>query len=418
MSNQYSYKYLYSSKAQNGMAYIYISSNNPSLNVNDLPNEFKNILEEKMSTNPESRKSCSFLCRSIITKISHTLNNRSTDGSTNGSDTEYCYKIFFGRYGTCRNTCKSLLRPHDFSFNKFNLKNKISSGLNTQTYIVSHIDIDKEFIMEIFSADPNKVDKIVNNQMQLIDIGYNNTSKYLMPTLGVCYDNNNNDNNNSSLRKEIGIVMPKYDITLQQYLIEKNYNISDDEITKIGCSLIHGIKDFHNWNNKVGSIVHRNINMDNIYGFESSCPEKEYLWTIGNYRNAKYKKEMGLISSGKCVYNLMAPEQIIKMEADSKSDIWSIGVIMYQLISKKEKIIPIHTLINSKIDMNKIKLELSKHILGSLVAKMLNIDMDKRPSGYELVAELTQMEKDKIIRMNECRCCVPSSFRYISFENL
>lgn len=267
--------------------------------------------------------------------------------------------------------------------------------------------------MEIFRPDPARIPKLYNRYQSLVDMSYHKSSKFLMPILGVCIDPNSN---NSTDDIRVGIVMPKFDITLQQYFIEKGYTLTPEEITKIAYSLIHGIMDLHNLGGKEGTVVHRNINMDNVYGFRSHCPEKEYLWIIGNYKSSKFKTPLTRLTGDKGSYATMAPEQIIKFEADSKSDIWAIGTIIYQLITKKQTPVPLHTICNNKGEMDKVKRDLSKHVLGPLVLRMLNVNMDKRPTAEELLTSLDNLEKSRIIEVNECRCSVPSSFTYISLD--
>jgi len=281
-------------------------------------------------------------------------------------------------------------------------------------YEVQHVATKKNHVMEIFRSEPNKIMKLYDKYLSLVDVSYHKSSKFLMPILGVCLDPNNNNVTDTDSR--IGVVMPKFDITLHKYFTEKSYDLSSDEITKIAYSLIHGVMDLHNFGGKEGTVVHRNINMDNVYGFKARCPEKEYLWTIGNYRTAKFKNSLTTLTGDKGSYATMAPEQVIKFEADSKSDIWAIGTILYQLITKKRNPTPIHTICNNKEEMAKVKRDLSKHVLGPLVLRMLNINIDKRPTADELIASLDELEKRRIIEVNECRCAVPSSFSYISID--
>jgi serine/threonine protein kinase len=377
------------------------------MNPITLPEDIKQMIEDKMCKDPTDRSTCSFLCRARCTRMIEKQDESS-------GQTKYTYDIHFGRMGTCRPSCKSLLKSGDFGFNRFKIGDKILSDGRMDMYEVQHIATTRKFIMEIFRSDLIRIPKLYDKYLSLVDASYHKSSKYLMPILGVCIDQN--DNNTTDAESRIGIVMPKFDITLQQYFIGKGYSLTPEEITKIAYSLIHGIMDLHNFGGKDGTVVHRNINMDNIYGFKSHCPDKEYLWTIGNFRSSKFKTHLTTLTGDKGSYKTMAPEQIIKFEADSKSDIWAIGTILYQLITKNRNPTPIHTICNDRVEMHKVKKDLNTHVLGPLVLRMLNVNMDKRPTAEELIRSFEELEKGRIIEINECRCAVPSSFTYISLD--
>ena len=393
MSTPYTYKLEYSVH-RSYMTEIYINTNNPQMDIKNISDDAKKIIENAAPDNSNNRSTCSFLCRAVIVR------------SLKQSDGTYEYRISYGRFGTCRSFCKSLLRMTDFGFDKFSTVSNILSTEHANIREVRHIDTDKCYTMETFKMDFDKVQKMCKRYRLLVNMLYRKPIKFLMPILGVCVEPN--DNNSTEIHTSVGVVMPKFDTTLQQYFTEKDYVLDPDEITNVAYSLISGVMCLHNFDEERGMITHRNINMNNVYGFKSHCPDKSYLWTIGNYKTAKFKFKESFV--------MMSPEQIIKLEEDAKSDIWAIGIILYQLITKKQNPTPFHTIYNNSTKMRKVKESLHTHILGPIVWRMLSIDSDSRPTAADVLGSLDKLEKEKRINVNECRCAVPSSFNYITLD--
>jgi|TARA_B110000305_G_C19399978_1_gene619612 serine/threonine protein kinase len=95
----------------------------------------------------------------------------------------------------------------------------------------------------------------------------------------------------------------------------------------------------------------------------------------------------------------MSPEQINELEYDEKTDIWSLGCVIYELVS----LIPPftagnHLALAQKILAGKIERipERYSEDLQEVIQQMLNVDSTKRPS----VEELIKLPKIKL-RINE-----------------
>ena len=103
----YSYEYCINKE-------VYISSDNPHLNLSDnfdiLPRNIISIIESKLCGSLNDRSKCSLECRGSIYKA----------GSMNE---KLLYRFSYPRYGTCRKSCKRLLRIDngDFQIEKFTL---------------------------------------------------------------------------------------------------------------------------------------------------------------------------------------------------------------------------------------------------------------------------------------------------------
>ena len=95
----------------------------------------------------------------------------------------------------------------------------------------------------------------------------------------------------------------------------------------------------------------------------------------------------------------MSPEQINELEYDEKTDIWSLGCVIYELVS----LIPPftagnHLALAQKILAGKIERipERYSEDLQEVIQQMLNVDSTRRPS----VEELIKLPKIKL-RINE-----------------
>ena len=85
----------------------------------------------------------------------------------------------------------------------------------------------------------------------------------------------------------------------------------------------------------------------------------------------------------------MAPEVIQKQEYDFKCDIWSVGVILYILLSgtppwagKKEETI-MKNVLTGKVEMEGREWRNVSQFAKDLVLRMLTFDPEKRPSADE-----------------------------------
>jgi len=156
--------------------------------------------------------------------------------------------------------------------------------------------------------------------------------------------------------------------------------------------IAQGLKAAHNMN-----IIHRDIKTENI------MINKENRLKIMDFGLAKLKNNVGITKTGTSLGTLsyMAPEQALGQPSDNRSDIWSLGVVFYEILTGELPFKSEHeaglfyvianeapaapNLLNKKIP----------HQVDALVLKMLEKYPDKRfQSADELLNSLEDVKKD------------------------
>ena len=99
---------------------------------------------------------------------------------------------------------------------------------------------------------------------------------------------------------------------------------SEKQVLYIFVRIALGLKDIHNQH-----IVHRDIKHKNILLSDSS---KRPRVKITDFGLASYLEEHECVTQPVGTHGYKAPEIILNEPADFKSDIWSLGCILYELL--------------------------------------------------------------------------------------
>ena len=188
--------------------------------------------------------------------------------------------------------------------NKDDMKNRLRSEYNKN-------NVEYEFYLYIKKSIKNEIE----NMKICMEDNINSVKFYEL------YDT----------EKEFAIVMELCDDNLQNILNKKNEGFNKDEIYKILTQLNNTFKIMSK-----NYIIHRDIKLENILiKYED---KKKSKFTI---KLTDYGVSRKLISlSKKCkTYEgtliTMSPEIMAGEEHDNETDLWSLGVIIYQLFFKK-----------------------------------------------------------------------------------
>ena len=149
----------------------------------------------------------------------------------------------------------------------------------------------------------------------------------------ICSNNNTNDNSIKfyeyfDTKENLIIVMELCDTSLQSILNERKNGFTPREIHDILNQLNNTFKIM-----KDNNIVHRDIKLVNILIKYKDNEKKKFIVKLTDYgisrqlNNDQCSTEIGTL-------NTMAPEVLNGEKYDDKCDLWSLGVIIYQLAFK------------------------------------------------------------------------------------
>ena len=170
--------------------------------------------------------------------------------------------------------------------------------------------------------------------------------------------------------------------------IKKKQKFTDKEIASIGKQLILTAYRLKSLN-----IIHRNISPDNIFFIKSSNLNSLSL------RNFYFSTQLGKSKSTSGVYGglwYMSPEMIRDLKYDYKTDIWSIGIILYMMMTLE------NPFINCESRENMIdKLKSRKLFMTQKEVRFLGINEDIVSFVYKMLVENPTIRPGSEILLDE-----------------
>ena len=185
--------------------------------------------------------------------------------------------------------------------------------------------------------------------------------------------------------------------TLRQKILDSLLSI--DDIIDIIAQICEGLSKAHE-----ADIVHRDLKSDNI------IINKEGGAKILDFGLAKLKgvskltKEMSTIGT----INYMSPEQARGEDVDHRTDIWSLGVVLYEMLTGQfpfkgdyESAVTYSILNEEPLSVNEARKDTSEEI-SKIVHKTLNKDKESRYASInEMLRELTAFQRKTVSPIDE-----------------
>jgi len=212
---------------------------------------------------------------------------------------------------------------------------------------------------------------------------------------------------------QLYIVMPAYSGQSLDTLIDRG-PLDLQQALDIAIQIGKGLKAAHEH-----KIIHRDIKSENIVITD------EGQAVIMDFGLARREETSTLTKAGETLGTVpyMSPEQVTGKEIDHRTDIWSLGVVLYEMVTGKRPFpgeysqVVMYSILNEEpADVSGLRPEVSGK-LEAIITKALEKDRDERYQNMaELLGDLKEIQRGKVKPADESGESV--SFRKPFFKRL
>jgi len=284
----------------------------------------------------------------------------------------------------------------------YKILEKIGSGGMGVVYKAEDTKLQRtvalKFLPPAFSSDEETKQRFIHEAQTASALQHNN----------ICNIHSIDETENG----QIFICIDYYDgETLKSKLSKES--LGSDEIINITTQMAEGLQKAHE-----KGIVHRDIKPANIFITNEGIVK---ILDFGLAKSSGSTQLTDIVSTtGTC--NYMSPEQALGEEVDQRTDIWALGIVMYEMLTGKlpfdsdhDQAI-IYSILNRELDLEKLNTQLPEGF-SFIIFKCLNKDKNERYQQIEeLIPELIEIKKDSSVTYSVLQPKLPSFFDYESGE--
>jgi len=293
------------------------------------------------------------------------------------------------------------------TFSHYRIVSKIGAGGMGEVYLAHDTRLDRKvaikFLNQEFSKDPDKLNRFVQEAKAASALNH--------PNILTVYEIGEVDGKNYIATELID------GKTLREHLSHKK-SLQLNTILKIGVQVSEALSAAHQ-----AGIIHRDIKPENImlrkdgyakvldFGLAKLTEKKTAAIGSEGSEDAtrvQVNTTPGLVMG---TVSYMSPEQARGKETDARTDIWSLGVVLYEMLSGK---VPFtgetvnHTIV-SILEKEPLLLENVPAELQRIVRKSITKDVDMRyQTAHDLLIDLKNLRRDLDIQGELERSVVPN----------
>ena len=291
----------------------------------------------------------------------------------------------------------------------YTIVSKIGAGGMGEVYLAQDTKLDRKvaikFLNEQFSKDEDKLNRFVREAKAASALNH--------PNILTVYEIGEVDGQNYIATELID------GTTLRQHIAQKE-PLSLSTILKIGVQVAEALSAAHQ-----AGIIHRDIKPENImirrdgyakvldFGLAKLSESRPAGIASGSSGSEEATRIQVNTNPGVVMgtVNYMSPEQARGNQTDARTDIWSLGVVLYEMLARK---VPFtgdttsHTIV-SILEKDPQALENVPAELQRIVRKALTKDADMRyQSARDLLIDLKNLRRDLDIQGELERSVIPS----------
>ena len=215
--------------------------------------------------------------------------------------------------------------PPDFAIGKYTIVEHIGSGGMGDVYHARHKQIGREVAIKVLKAEMLHQHQSVRRMLEEARVV--NAIKH--PNIIEIHD----------FVEDFTKIPPVYivmellqGVGLNRY-IEQHGIMDPSQVVSIGCKVADAVQAVHDAN-----VLHRDLKTSNIYLAQGAAGLEVKVLDFGAVRTLDREPDLDQTQEGMIIGtpSFMAPEQFTGQELDERTDIYSLGVVLYRMLTASE----------------------------------------------------------------------------------